>query len=617
MELANPNGINKGEGVKESEGNFAVSGKIHQDGTDNAGIDNPDEELSKPVVATLFFSNMDEKYFERIGFNCAFDENENAAYEESKNAIISWLDEQTEELKKSYEIRLDNLNKRLEALAEQEGELSKRWAEHREEINDLEEKLKNIEEELSERKKLLSEKLIAFAHEKEHVVDKMIETVKHEMAGVTNMYEELVNKGIEVENGLSKHLEKGNAMLLKELEKEKQTNLKEWEHVVNNLNVYGFAIKPAWSILLGALSVFLSVAAVAGVFLYADVLDQLPNYSLVSMLGVLAVLTLTGVFYYYIRNNVEPRLLDAFARGVPMVHFELYLAAIMGFVAISLFAHAIVFPENVVPEIRLVSWLMLLLFFSYLAAFFFRLSLLHIFKKRIEKRLEEINKKIFEIANPAKNLLKDINWEKYVEKYREKLDELHSLMSQKMRHARSVYSKKDHVAYYYWWERYFLLRMVVKIGKYVVRRIRTYLWPVAYGDEVFYTYDNELLAQEGFKISEWEKVWFPGTVEELKQLRKKVAELEVEKKELNSQRSKIQTESSDYYLNLKSRVDQLKRSKTSYEALYLKTRDESSKALSLVKQFKMKVLYSLDKGFHVGLWYLNKSDNKAITRLKS
>jgi hypothetical protein len=564
-------------------------------------------------IATLIFTDLDASHFEKIGFNCAFSNNPETTYQETEQIVTRWMDAIGENLNNNHTKRCGQTTKAIEEVSGQIDRLRKNKTEHLEKLESLKTELSGKDALLTETYTLLKEKLREFATAREQFFNTVISKTKTNLSDLTQFYLELSSQRNDAEAELQNQNRAFHTHETNKLQKEHDHHYKLWEDTIETLGLHGPGISP-WFV-----RIILSISLTTALFAVSPFVNKHFDQFITNVLsppemgiaGLLIVVLTTAVAYYYIRSVVEHRLLNSKVNSGTSHHYELFIAGILFFAGAGGLLASIILPQSVDDLTMLLCYLTTLFSLSYILGFFVRMAILLNFKNNLEKKLQKINSEILTVAFPANGQLSEADREKFRTEYVKQLDSLYELLSKRSTYATD--SLKSDIRYrYWWWDRIFIVRHIIKIGKYVIRRIRSYIWPIDDGDEVFYVYDRELLASQSFKIHPWEKVWLPELATELETLRKDVASLEIEIKDLKHTIHLYETEETETSKTLDAKIARLQNSLRYYETMLSKHEQEYMQQKSLADQFRIKVLYSLKKGYNVGRWYFTENGVKNI-----
>lgn len=392
---------------------------------------------------------------------------------------------------------------------------------------------------------------------------------------------------------------------LETIQKEHDHTYQLWEHAVKNLGLHGEGTNKKFVqiiLIVGAFVSAFTIASLASTSAFPILLKLLPPLA-AGFAGLLVVLMTLAVTYFYIHLVVEHRM----KKNPEAPHYEFFTAGALFFLAAGFLLIGSIDPELFGEKFMLSWYLLLLLGISYIMGFYTRIYMLLNLKSKLEKKLENISTNLISVAYPEDGSLSLEEKKKFHAEYLNQLNMLYEILSKRGKYATESTDKDVHQKRHWWWGRLFIVRVIVKIGKYVRRRIRSYVWPVDDGDEVFYLYDKELLANSSFKIHHWERVWLPELVNDLEVLRKELATSELELIELQKKIELMESEETEVCKQLNFKISQLKNALSNYINRKKIIEQEYMHQKSLADQFRIKVLHAFNKGYNIGRWYF--SDN--------
>lgn len=146
------------------------------------------DEQILPSIATLVFTDIEVTQFEKIGFNCAFSKNQDAAYNKVEASITKWLDSINDTIERNHTFAIQNIFKNVEQLNYEISRLKDKKQKHLEDLTDLKNALIATKETHASSIEKLNRKLSEFASARESFFNTVLSKIKSNLFDLQSFY---------------------------------------------------------------------------------------------------------------------------------------------------------------------------------------------------------------------------------------------------------------------------------------------------------------------------------------------------------------------------------------------------------------------------------------------
>lgn len=527
-------------------------------------------------------------------------------FDKKKADVLAYLDNVIDKEHAVYLSCDGHLERQIKYKEQEIERIRQKLNEHLSSMESISTAIEGAVTERSRLEKELKKKLLDWGQKKAAIIETAIENLKKEIQQYTDSYKDIYSKRQEVNRQKFEDHKEANAEMLRRSQDEEQSIRSELVALMSKLAV----------LYLDKGSRFFAGGIVVSGILISILVSWLYFYGLGPELfwlepieglgmGFLLAIFVGFLSYFYHSRIVEARILIHKAKGEVnywLANIEMLITSSLGLVSAAILINNAFFPGSALFSLSFGAFTLSVFCTGILLGYGMRMWKLLNHLYALNQHLVSINRNIIALQRPEPLDISNEEAEKFKKELNYHHEKLYQLLSIKYSLPKYALGYRD------WYDRdYWILERTWWSGKRLLRRLLFFL-PVSseLAEQVNPKYSDEELADQNFRILNWERHLFPDVIADLEITRESLAKARLKEKGLFKKMMLRRKEEDDLAVALRKYLDTLITDQDGLISKRKKLAKESMTKIQSVQEKKILFGKSLDIGFNVGLKYLNE-----------